>query len=107
MILPRSLAVVVLSLTLSLPTLAQEPKLFEELKAPDPKSRSTSAVVIPNTYIVQLKTEESGLTRRSDGSHTEFRRLSKKAELDYETREVYSDSTLFVGLSLTLSNDAE
>jgi len=108
MILPRAIAAVVLSLALSVPVFAQEIVPLPELEAPSRDRSSRKAPqVIPSTYIVQLKKEENGLLRRSDGSHAEFHRLSKRADLDYTTRQTYSDSAIFVGLSLTLSNDAD
>jgi len=108
MIFPRTVVAAVISLVLSVTVLAQELDLLPELDTPGKQRNSRKAPeVIPSTYIVQLKSEEKGLLRRSDGSHEEFHRLSKKADLDYTTRQTYSDSAIFVGLSLTLKNDAD
>ena len=108
MIFPRVVTAVVLSFALSVPVLAQTLELLPELENPGRLRNSRKAPdVVPSTYIVQLKTLEKGLLRRSDASHAEFHRLSKKAALDYTTRQTYSDSAIFVGLSLTLKNDAD
>jgi hypothetical protein len=75
----------------------------------DAQPKVAEAAVVPNTYIVQLKNEDGvlGVSKRSFDSHNKFHRLSKKAAISYDTRETYADPALFVGLSLTLNNDAD
>lgn len=108
MIFSRAVTAVIFSLAISVPIFAQELERLPELESPG-RGRNSRKIpdVVPSTYIVQLKAETNGLLRRSDIPHVEFHRLSKKADLDYTTRQTYSDSAIFVGLSLTLKNDAD
>jgi hypothetical protein len=111
MLFPKAFVALAAGLFFAAPTLAQDIdlELLDEVDTPSSSTRNREAKtsILPKTYIVQLKAEENGLTRRSDESHAKFHRLSKKAELDFSTRQTYSDSALFVGLSLTLADDSD
>lgn len=97
--------VAVLSLSLSVSSLS-----LDEAAAADGVMLSSgpqNTTIVPGTYIVQLKSTGTGLGRRNFASHNEFFRLSKRADLTYTTRETFADSSLFVGLSLTLDSSSD
>lgn len=81
---------------------AQTPLNSDDLAISSERQNGTK---VPNTYIVRLKSTEAGIDKRSLQPQKEFHRLSQQAEVSYTTRETYTDSTLFVGLSLTLDKD--
>ncbi len=63
--------------------------------------------ILPNAYIVQLQ-NSGAVVKRGLDLHAEFHRMAKRdAGLSYTTRQTYADESLFLGLSLTLADDAD
>jgi len=65
---------------------------------------SLVASIVPNAYIIELKSA-GGLSKRASDLHEEFHMMAKRdAALDYTIRQNFTSDSLFVGLSLTLNS---
>ena len=67
-----------------------------------------ASTVLSGAYIIELDSEASTLEGRADGNaHANFHKRAAERGLDYKVRYDFTDDSLFHGLSIDVSGDAD